>query len=280
LAATLVIPDTYDLVGYRALVGGAPAHVQTAIRSILRGFGPVAPEPEAGIPTYDLRPAGERWHVRRDGTAIQVEATLSGALGVLEWHLVSAALEHRSDLFHLHGAALAVPGQPASVLLTGPSGSGKTTLTMALMQRGFLPFADDVVLIDPVTLSPEPLRRAFHVSDSTWRLLPPDAGGDLHSDPELPAGYHSPRRWANAPAPAKWLLVLERGPAGSAPLLPLGPAEAAAAMLSHTSSLKRTTRLALSASARLTERVNCLRLITGDLGRSVEAVEALVGEGS
>jgi len=189
-------PDAYDIAGYRVLVGATPSHARTAVRGILRGFGPIDPGPTHGLPRYDLAPAGERWHIRRDGTAIQVEGTLPGALGVLEWHVVAAALDHRRDLL-------------------------------------------------PADFSLQPLRRAFHVSDGTWRLLRSLPGDPIAPDPETPAEYFSPSRWASEPAPVKWLLLVERGADRRPQLLPLSTGEATAAILARSSTLTRSTRLAL-----------------------------------
>jgi hypothetical protein len=270
-----VTRDGYDLVGYRAFVDVAE-DVRPAVRSILSGFGPHEFEPALSIPTYDLAEASEGWHIRRGGTTLQIERTPEHAVDVLEWHLVAAALAHRRDLFHLHGAALSVPGDRGAIILTGDSGSGKTTLTLGLINKGFVPFADDVALLDPASLHMHPLRRAFRVSDQTRRLLGPLAGRTVGRIPDIGQDYHAPPVWAAGTVPVRWILVLEYLPEQAGRVVPLSASEAATAILSRTSSLTHEARLALSTCKRLIERAVCCRLFTGDLEASMTAAQALV----
>lgn len=270
-----MVREAYDLAGYHALVGASSPNLLPAVRAVLRGFGPVALV-KPNLPTYDVTGGGTEWHIRRDGTTIQVDATLNGALGVLEWHLIAAALDHRRDLFHLHGAALSTPDGRAGIVLAGDSGSGKTTLTLALITRGFLPFGDDVTLLDPVSLDLHPLPRSFHLHEQTRRILEPLAGAPLARDRDAPPEYFSPPQWARRPVRVQWLLVLERRPGQGLRLTPMSPSEAAAAVLTRTSSLARTARLALSTCARLTGSAACHRFSTGDVAASAAAIEQLV----
>jgi ABC-type glutathione transport system ATPase component len=76
----------------------------------------------------------------------------------------------------------------------GNSGSGKTTLTLALMNHGFEPFADDVVLLDRDRLTVDALRRAFHVSDDTRRLVRPLRLLAAAPGAGTPAGWSWPER--------------------------------------------------------------------------------------
>jgi hypothetical protein len=271
-----VVVEGYDILGYRVAVGVTPPDARAAVRSVLRGFGPVALDPALRIPRYDLAPAPTGWQVSTDGGLVQVDGGFLSSLSILEWHLVAAALNHRSDLFHLHGAALCLPATRAGIVLAGESGRGKTTLTLALMFRGFVPFADDVALLDPATLNLHPLRRAFHVSEETRRLIERVAGGPLGRDEEGPRDYFSPPQWAADPVPVRWLLFVEYKEGQTPQFVPLSSSEAATAILARTTSLARDTRLALATCARLTERAACYRFLTGDLAASVAAVQRLV----
>lgn len=274
-ADELIAPvHAYDLLGYRAAVGVEQPDARAAVRSILRGFGPVDLDPD--FPRYDLADTARGWQVRVDGAVVQPDADFAIALGALEWHLVTAALGHRDDLFHLHGASLCAPLQRAGIVLVGASGKGKTTLTLGLMLRGFVPFGDDIALIDPETLELQTLRRAFHVAEDTSRLLEPLAGGEVRWDTDGPADYLSPPQWAERAAPVRWLLFVDYRPGHSPQLVPLSPAESATAILTQTLSLTSAPRLALATCGRLTERVACYRFITGDLAASVAILERLV----
>jgi hypothetical protein len=273
-----VTAEVYDLVGYRVRVSASSAEGGAAIRRALSGFGPVASE-DAGLPTFGLDHSGRDWHVQREGVPIQIDSSLAGATAALEWHLVVAAIAHRHDSFHLHGGALSVPGGGAAIALMGHSGSGKTTLTLALMNHSFEPFADDVVLLDRHHLTVDALRRAFHVSDDTRRLVRPLRLLTPEPGTGTPAGWSWPERWATGPLPVRWVLTVERGADGEAALQTLSQAEATAGVLRHASHLKSAPSLSLNTAARLVESAVCRRLIVGELAATVALVVDLVGEG-
>ncbi len=216
------------------------------------------------------------WTVTVDETVASISDSLSTALGFLEWRMVSAALDHRRELFHLHGGALCAPTRRAGLVLAGDSGSGKTTLTLSLMLRGFVPFGDDVALIDPQTLELQVLRRAFHTNEGTWRLVAPLTAGAIGAHEDGPEGYFSPPQWAERPVPVRWLFFLDYRPGQEPKLVRLTPPEAAAGILGNTVSLASNSRLALRAAARLTEHAACYRLQTGHLAATVDMVQQLV----
>ena len=275
----IAVRDAYEVLGYRVLVGAASRNAQATVRSLLRGFGPIAAPSEADLPRYDLTATVSGWQVRLDDAVIYPEAypqdTLLNAVAALELRMVDAALERLDDRVHLHGAALCLPTRRAGILLIGESGSGKTTLTLGLMLRGFVPFTDDAILIDPATLEVRAVRRAFHVDEDTWRVVEPLAGSPLGgNDPALP-GYFSPPQWAERDVPVRWV-IFPRFEHGRTPQLePMSTAEAAVAILAQTQSLTRAPRPALAAAARLAEHARCYRFVTGDLSESVAMIQQL-----
>ena len=268
--------DTFDLLGFQADVGAPAGTPRMVIRRILRGFGPVDRPAGAVRPSFDLMEGSTgEWRVRAGGEILHVGDDLVVALGQLEWRIVTAALEYRGDLFHLHASALCLPTRRDGLVLLGGSGRGKTTLTMGLMLRGFVPFADDVALLDPETLELTAFRRAFHLSDGTWPLLEPLAEGLAPEREDLP-GYFSPPQWAEHPAPVRWILLPEYRPQQVPELIRLSPSEAASAIVEQTLSLARRPRMALAAAARLTNHARCYRFLCGDLADSVAMVQRLV----
>jgi hypothetical protein len=264
----------YDVAGLRILMGAPPGPPFDAVRNVMRGFGPVdeAGSDSDGLPRYELVPgAGEEWQLLVDGEPARTGLSFSAALSALEWQVVTTSLEHRRDVFHIHGAALCEPALGAGIVLIGRSGSGKTTMALRLMCESFLPLADDVVLVDPETLCAQPFRRAFHVSADTWRLIrTTDDLSDARRD--IPEGYCCPARWADRPLPIRWLFVLERRAGQEPRLTPLTPAETVPEILSESLTLERTPRLALATAARLTASVACYRFAVGDLDASVGAL--------
>ena len=268
--------DVIEVTGYRALVGSSSELVRASLRSILRGFDSIPATATDGLPRFELQPAAGEWQVVVNDEVVHQGADFLVALGMLEFHLVTAALDGTSDFFHMHGAALCAPTRRAGVIIVGNSGTGKTTLALGLMLRGFTPFSDDVALIEPGTLHLQPLRRAFHIAADTWPLLDGLAGGRISSEADAPPGYFSPTQWAHAPVPVRWVLFLERIPGRTPRLFPMQPAEAAAAIIEHSGTLTRSPRLALATTSRLVEKAHCRRFIVDDLERAVAVVQELM----
>ena len=271
--------DVYDLPGFRAAIVTTARAARAARRSILRAFGPVAVAPAATLPRFALVREADGWAVRQDDALVHTGEDFPTALATLEWHLLTAALRDRDADFALHAAALRLPGRRASLLLIGESGKGKTTLALALMQRGFTPYGDDVALLDPRTLDVRSFRRAFHIRPGTWQALaalrdplaPWPPGSDRPD--ATPEGYYLPPRWAPNPAPVRWVLFPRYLPGQEPALTPLAPAEAAPALLAHSASLSRNPAQALATAARLTAEARCYRCLVGDLAASVGLIE-------
>lgn len=270
--------DEYEVLGYRALVGAPAPHPLAEVRSLLRGFGP-RPTGDQALPTYELAVVTGRWQVSCGDMVLPMDRDFATALSVLEWYVVRDALAEHDELFHLHGAALATPSGNGALVLAGSSGSGKSTLTLALMERGFAPYADDVALIAPGTLELNALPRAFHASEDSLRLVEAFTARPLGSVEAVMPGYVSPSAWATRPLPLRWLLFLDLRPDESPHMVRLQPAEAAPAILAQSLNLPQAPRLAMGACARLTEKAGCYRFVNGDLRESVNLIERLASAG-
>lgn len=279
-ATAAVVYDHYRILGYDVAVGSDVEAARTAVRRVLGGFGP-QPAPHAeGVPAYQIVVDDIGCRLTLDGGAVypneaDESVDLLSVLGTLEFQLVTAALDRREDVFHMHGAALCLPTRPAGLVLAGESRSGKTTLTLGLMLRGFTPYTDDVALIDPDTLELRAVPRAFHIVPETWSILAPLAGGTPAID-DAPKGYFLPPQWAQAPVPVKWILFPEYRPHQVPQLIPLSPAEAASAIVTKTTTLSQSPKMALATTKRLIEHAACYRFLTGDLAETVAAVQRLV----
>jgi hypothetical protein len=267
--------EGYDIVGYQAAIG-APGSAYDSVRRIFRGFGPIDVGTGFHLPHYMLMvPETGGWEMSSQNGGSHKFPDLPSALSALEWHVITDALTRRDDLFHLHGAALCLPTRRAGIALAGDSRSGKTTAALALMLRGFVPFADDVALVDPEGLELRTLRRAFHVDAGTWSILE-HLNGPLGRNDEDPPGYFLPPQWAEQPVPLRWLLFLDLRPDREPQLIPMSTAEAATAILAQTLNLRNATKLALRTVNQLTQRVACFRFLTGDLPSSVAMIQQLV----
>jgi len=275
-SGTVIHTDPYEILGFRVRVGATGRVAHRAVQAILGGFGPLDAEPTSTGPLYELVHTSGTWQVRIEGVVVHTDGDLERALGTLEWQVTTAALGRRDDFVQLHGASLCAPTEAAGVLLIGQSGQGKTTLALALALRGFVPFGDDIALLEPNRLELHPLQRAFHTDEKTWRLLEPLAGGAVGPRGADIAGYFSPPQWASRPVAVRWVLCLDLQPERSPRLVPLAPADAAARILAQTLNLPRVPRLALAACAQLTARAGCYRFVTGDLSASIALVQQLV----
>lgn len=282
------------LLGYRILdepvaIAVPDLEAATAVSAMLRGFerleaseipthveadGHEACRAREQGPYQLLRGEHGGWTVDARGTRAYQDVSLAEAVVGIEWHIVSDTLASSRDRFHLHGAALCEPSGTASVLILGASGSGKTTLALALMGHGFLPFADDVIVMDPDTLSPRTFGRAFHV-DAVTRAL---ADGLRHApqcdDDGLPPGHLLPGRWAEGHVPVQAVFFPTRRPREAPSATRLSIPEATAILLPFSATLGSSPRLALRCASRLTASAACYALESGDLEATSDVVSA------
>jgi hypothetical protein len=265
------------LLDYPAVVIAPDIEARTAAQSILRGFPQVEAARDSARYTLARDERGG-WYVEARGARTCQGVALTDALVALEWQLVTDVLAFRHDRFHLHGAALCEPSGSTSVLILGAPGAGKTTLALALMARGFLPFSDDVTLIEPETLTPRTFPRAFHVDASTRMLVEAMPHPPPGQFAEIAPGYFLPSRWADSHAPARvvFLPAVRRGEAPT--VTPLSVADATAQLLPFSLTLEAAPRLALSVAARLTAQARCYVLGSGDLAATADLVAAVTAQ--
>lgn len=267
---------SYRLVNDAVTIAAPHPEARAALSTIFGGFPSAPPDEPPARYALSLTERG-RWQVDVRGARVFDDVSLDDALMGLESEVVTDVLSSHPTYFHLHGGAFLAPSAHASLLLLGASGSGKTTLGLALMARGFLPFADDVVLIDPATLAPRVFGRAFHVDDSTKALLAGLDGTSNWSFDRFPTGYFVPPEWASGVARVQAILFPVRSTGAQPSVLPLSVAETAAALLSYTMTLDRDPRFALAVAARLTKQARGYALVTADLQATADAVAEVVG---
>jgi hypothetical protein len=246
-----------------------------AVRAVLRGFS--CQDAVTPVARYALLRDDAGFYIESQGQRAVERLTLDQALTAIEWTLVSDALDRRPDCFHLHGAALLAPSGMASVLILGESGAGKTTLALGLMTRGFLPFADDVIVVDPEMMSVRTFPRAFHVDEQTWQLLSAlGAPHDLEADPDA-SGYFVPARWANSSAPVRTILFPALRPEAEPAMTPMSMAATAAALLPFSATLSRSPSLALKTASSLTASAVGYELSVGNLDATISLVASAIG---
>ncbi len=166
------------------------------------------------------------WSVALSGQEVMSTADADRLLTYLDWLAVAQALEATVQCAVFHCAALVRDG--TAVLLLAKSGAGKTTLTLGLMQRGWEPLTDDIVLVDRATLSVSAFPRSFHLDDATKALL---TDPSLIEWPAHLAGYARPSRWAEGAYRPHTIVVVERCVTCPSSRSPILQAEAAGALV-------------------------------------------------
>ena len=127
-------------------------------------------------------------YARQDGqTDLDVALFLLGSA----W----GALCYQRGLILLHASAVAVDG--AVHAFTGQSGAGKSTLAAALSARGRAFFTDDVLILDPARLDPEPLcftgQKDLKLWSDALELTGAEAGPPVRSAEGFAKFYALPR---------------------------------------------------------------------------------------
>lgn len=262
-----------DILGSPAVVSVPDEAARAAAEAILEGFSrPDVPDTPARYALTHGPDAG--WKAWAGDRQVHDTPTLDEAVQLLEWQIVNDALVSHPGLLHVHGAGLSLPSGTGSLLILGASGSGKTTLALALMGRGYLPYADDVTLVDPECAAPIPFPRAFHVDGSVRDLVT-----RLRHPPRwrLNASFEDyclPERWAADAVPVLAVFFPILGAATAPTLRRLSMSEGAAALLSHSTTLARDARLALRAAAKLTARAACYAVECGGVDETADLVAA------
>jgi len=110
-----------------------------------------------------------RSDVYRDGAPIGRAHRLSQLAPIVKAALWQSAINGHDFLFYLHAGVVGTG--TSCVLLPAAAGSGKSSLTMALVDRGFLYFSDEVALIEPGTFHVPPVPLAMCVKSTGWDLM-------------------------------------------------------------------------------------------------------------
>jgi hypothetical protein len=127
--------------------------------------------------TVDRRALREqvRYRVHADGRRVGWVDEPTRAVGYATAAMNQLAADVAGGRVLLHGGAVERDG--VVVAITGPGGRGKTTLTAALVEDGFAYVTDELVVVDPATLTVQPYPKPFDLdTDAIERLaIPLDA---------------------------------------------------------------------------------------------------------
>jgi hypothetical protein len=254
------------------LINGLPTDLHLRLRDLLRPF---VTRSSARSIKVQVRPSPHRaeWDVFCEGEATQTFRAPDELLGYLEWFALSQAIGAMTNLVAFHAAALT--RDSATVLIVGKSGAGKTTLTLGMMRRGWLPLADDLVLVDPEALAVKPFPRCFHLDNSTRDLIAESVSLEW---PGILSGYARPSQFAHEASPPTAIFVAQRCATCMAARMPLMQAEGAGALLAEAANTQLSASTVARTAARIAADAACYHLKNGPLDSSLNLIERAIQE--
>ena len=110
-----------------------------------------------------------RSDVYRDREPIGRARRLSHVAPIVKAALWQSAINAHNFLFYLHAGVVGTG--TSCILLPAAAGSGKSSLTMALVDRGFSYFSDEVALVEPGTFRVPPVPLAMCIKSTGWDLM-------------------------------------------------------------------------------------------------------------
>lgn len=251
-------------------IEGLPPDMWQRFCDLLRPFVAACPEKHPDV-RFEVRrvPKHSGWIIVQNGEVIRSIQDPEKLLGYLEWCAVAHALETTSLHAVFHAAALTRGG--ATLVLVAESGSGKTTLTTSLIQRGWLPLADDISLVNLSTTEVQPFPRCFHADDFTASTI---STPSLFEQPGSLAGYIRPLQWATTPSRPTYIVRLQRDTQVASTAHQITQAEAAGTLLAASigNAPSRSTA-ARTAAAMVAGAQSCWQLNNNQLSDAIDLLE-------
>lgn len=198
------------------------------------------------------------------------------AVALLLWHVNQQAVGTSTGLVRLHAAGAARGGR--AVVLPAPMEYGKTTLVAGLVKAGLDYLSDEVVALDPATLSIRPYPKALSVDPGSWAVLSefrpivePAAARFVPGQWQVPPGAIRPQAVASGAKPA--IVVAPRyRPGEPTRLVPVGRAEMVVELVASTFAFDREPARNLPTLGRLASEARCYRLSVADLDEACDLV--------
>jgi len=210
---------------------------------------------------------------------------LAVAVENLMWHITHEAIEGLdAGLVGLRAGAVTARGGGA-VALPAPSGSGKTTLTAGLVAAGWGHLTDEPAIHDLSGATVSPFARPLCVSRLAIAPIP-GLGERLPSELDSPRCEKLQVRpddlrpgAQGQEAPVRAVVFPRYRPGAETVLQPLGRVKTLVALLPNTFKLDRIGQAGLDTLAALCRATPGYRLVSGDLGEAVPAVERIAAAG-
>ncbi|RME40357.1 MAG: hypothetical protein D6788_03490 [Planctomycetota bacterium] len=271
------------------LVSCAEPRIRKAFAALYRGY----PTGEGGEPdvSIEIRPDGRdpvwrrRYRILADGEPFGPPRPRGHVLPFLEWAINWRILSARPEFVQLHAAALVRDGR--GLLLAGTSGVGKSTLSVTLLARGWRFLTDELALLEPESDRVHPCPKAVCLRAPMFQRIAALglrlAGRRYHvKGVKGRVGYINPLDVspdALAPVSPIRCVLFPRYVPGTEPRLePLSVSRAVLALTRCALNAGRFSDGGVKTFRRLLDAAPCFELISGDLARTCDLLDTLMGE--
>lgn len=221
---------------------------------------------------YTLERRADGFGLRYGDEELATGVTAAHAVAMLIWDVNRRAVAASVDHVLLHAAAAERGGR--AIVLPAPMESGKTTLVAGLARAGLRYLTDEIVALDPLSLSIRGYPKPLSVDPGSWEVLRDldprlDAHADLHEmqwhvpPARFSEDVRSTSRGASTARPA--VIIFPRYDPGESSLEEIEPDEALVELAGCTFDFERDAERNLAVLARLSASAPAYRLVVGDL---------------
>ena len=238
---------------------------------------------EKGIPSKEFsinRNNLDFFTLYEDNTLLLESDNIDFVLEQLEWTATLRILEHLSKFLHLHASGVSVDGK--ALLFTGPPGSGKTVMVLSLLLKGYSCLSDEIILIDPDTLTAHPFPRSFHIEKEVIKLFPeltrmitfsphPDSSGKVRFDPGLISNG-----WIAEPSVPRWVIFIDYKPEHGNIFSPVGKTQALSLLVEQAVNLADYGEGGIDVLVKLVQQCECYMLKSGNLKSAAGMLKEII----
>lgn len=224
-----------------------------------------------------------RYEVRINDQVLFRPARFQELLPYIEWAITWDVPRALPQFLQLHAATLERNGQ--GVIFPGASGNGKSTLTAGLIAHGWQYLCDEFALIHSDTLQLHAYPRAICAKESAYPVLQKIGIDAKRTAAPLsgPKGSvcllnpeHIRKGSSGSICPVRFV-IFPKYTAGAMPaLIPISRPEAVSMLHTVCFNLLKCRRLGLDVLTEVVREARCYRLISGDLSKTCQLVDALV----
>ncbi|HVM02784.1 MAG TPA: hypothetical protein VM263_08955 [Acidimicrobiales bacterium] len=270
-------PPRFRALGLAFTVVATDAEVREHVERALHAFR--APVEPARVYTVLDRAQGRReYELHLDDHHLMSSASASEVVRDLVRSLNREAVAATPELVFLHASAVEHDG--AAVIFPASMESGKTTLAAGLTRAGLRYVTDELVAVDPRSLTVRPYPKPFSLDPGSWPLFaearPAAPDGLIDVQWQVPPSAFGDDAVAPDCTPA--VIVFPRyQPGVETAVRAVGPAEALMSLAANALNLRESGAMGAAALAALADRCPAYRLDVGQLDAACRIVLDLLG---